>query len=51
MQRHNDYVHYESDGIAKALLKPIIGADHYLSGASARVAEQVVEWLRSVAGR
>ena len=26
VQRHNDYVHYESDGIAKALLKPIIGA-------------------------
>lgn len=26
IQRHNDYVHYESDGIAKALLKPIIGA-------------------------
>jgi hypothetical protein len=26
VQRHNDYVHYESDGIAKSLLKPIIGA-------------------------
>lgn len=26
MQRHNDYVHYESDAIAKALLKPLIGA-------------------------
>jgi ectoine hydroxylase-related dioxygenase (phytanoyl-CoA dioxygenase family) len=26
VQRHNDYVHYESDGIAKALLKPLIGA-------------------------
>ena len=26
IQRHNDYVHYESDGIAKALLKPLIGA-------------------------
>ena len=26
VQRHNDYVHYESDSIAKALLKPLIGA-------------------------
>jgi len=26
VQRHNDYVHYESDGIAKILLKPLIGA-------------------------
>jgi hypothetical protein len=26
VQRHNDYVHYESDAIAKALLKPVIGA-------------------------
>ena len=26
VQRHNDYVHYESDAIAKALLKPLIGA-------------------------
>lgn len=26
VQRHNDYVHYESDAIAKALIKPLIGA-------------------------
>ena len=26
MQRHNDYVHYESDAIAKILRKPLIGA-------------------------
>jgi hypothetical protein len=26
VQRHNDYVHYESDPIAKALLKPLLGA-------------------------
>ncbi|HET9143205.1 phytanoyl-CoA dioxygenase family protein [Actinophytocola sp.] len=26
VQRHNDYVHYESDAIAAALLKPVIGA-------------------------
>ena len=26
VQRHNDYVHYESDAIAKALLKPLVGA-------------------------
>jgi Phytanoyl-CoA dioxygenase (PhyH) len=26
VQRHNDYVHYESDAIANALLKPLIGA-------------------------
>jgi hypothetical protein len=26
VQRHNDYVHYESDPIARALLKPLIGA-------------------------
>src|SRR4051812_48475249 len=26
IQRHNDYVHYESDAIAKALLKPLVGA-------------------------
>ena len=26
VQRHNDYVHYESDGIAKILRKPVIGA-------------------------
>jgi hypothetical protein len=26
VQRHNDYVHYESDGIAKLLLKPLLGA-------------------------
>lgn len=26
VQRHNDYVHYESDSLAKLLLKPIIGA-------------------------
>ncbi|HEU5469114.1 MAG TPA: phytanoyl-CoA dioxygenase family protein [Actinophytocola sp.] len=26
IQRHNDYVHYESDAIAAALLKPLIGA-------------------------
>src|SRR2546430_12940261 len=26
VQRHNDYVHYESDGIARFLRKPIIGA-------------------------
>ncbi|MDQ2586717.1 phytanoyl-CoA dioxygenase family protein [Saccharothrix yanglingensis] len=26
VQRHNDYVHHESDAIAKALLKPLIGA-------------------------
>jgi len=26
VQRHNDYVHYESDPLAKLLLKPIIGA-------------------------
>jgi ectoine hydroxylase-related dioxygenase (phytanoyl-CoA dioxygenase family) len=26
VQRHNDYVHYESDSIAKILLKPVIGA-------------------------
>ncbi|WP_238412053.1 phytanoyl-CoA dioxygenase family protein [Saccharothrix deserti] len=26
VQRHNDYVHYESDAIAKALIKPVIGA-------------------------
>jgi ectoine hydroxylase-related dioxygenase (phytanoyl-CoA dioxygenase family) len=26
VQRHNDYVHYESDAIAKSLLKPLIGA-------------------------
>lgn len=26
VQRHNDYVHYESDAIARALLKPLIGA-------------------------
>jgi hypothetical protein len=26
VQRHNDYVHYESDALAKLLLKPIIGA-------------------------
>ncbi|QFZ21219.1 phytanoyl-CoA dioxygenase family protein [Saccharothrix syringae] len=26
VQRHNDYVHYESDAIAKVLLKPLIGA-------------------------
>lgn len=26
VQRHNDYVHYESDPIAKMLLKPLVGA-------------------------
>ena len=26
VQRHNDYVHYESDPIARILLKPVIGA-------------------------
>jgi hypothetical protein len=26
VQRHNDYVHYESDAIANALTKPLIGA-------------------------
>ncbi|MGH3276703.1 MAG: phytanoyl-CoA dioxygenase family protein [Streptosporangiaceae bacterium] len=26
VQRHNDYVHYEHDGLAKILLKPLIGA-------------------------
>jgi ectoine hydroxylase-related dioxygenase (phytanoyl-CoA dioxygenase family) len=26
VQRHNDYVHYESDALAKLLLKPVIGA-------------------------
>ncbi|HUJ05317.1 MAG TPA: phytanoyl-CoA dioxygenase family protein [Streptosporangiaceae bacterium] len=26
VQRHNDYVHYEHDGIAKLLRKPLIGA-------------------------
>jgi Phytanoyl-CoA dioxygenase (PhyH) len=26
VQRHNDYVHYESDAIASVLLKPLIGA-------------------------
>jgi len=26
VQRHNDYVHYESDAIAAVLLKPLIGA-------------------------
>ncbi|HEY0451701.1 phytanoyl-CoA dioxygenase family protein [Actinophytocola sp.] len=26
VQRHNDYVHYESDALAKLLLKPIVGA-------------------------
>lgn len=26
VQRHNDYVHYESDEIAKILRKPLIGA-------------------------
>ena len=26
VQRHNDYVHYESDIIAKTLLKPLVGA-------------------------
>jgi ectoine hydroxylase-related dioxygenase (phytanoyl-CoA dioxygenase family) len=26
VQRHNDYIHYESDAIAKILRKPIIGA-------------------------
>ena len=26
VQRHNDYVHYESDALAKVLLKPVIGA-------------------------
>ncbi|HEY7597674.1 MAG TPA: phytanoyl-CoA dioxygenase family protein [Actinophytocola sp.] len=26
VQRHNDYVHYESDALAKLLCKPIIGA-------------------------
>src|SRR4051794_23129873 len=26
VQRHNDYVHYESDAIAKILCKPLIGA-------------------------
>ncbi|MFL6118035.1 phytanoyl-CoA dioxygenase family protein [Actinophytocola sp.] len=26
VQRHNDYVHYESDPLAKLLLKPLIGA-------------------------
>jgi hypothetical protein len=26
VQRHNDYVHYEHDGIAKVLRKPLIGA-------------------------
>jgi hypothetical protein len=26
VQRHNDYVHYESDPLAKLLLKPVIGA-------------------------
>lgn len=36
VQRHNDYVHYESDGIAKILLKPLIGAvAARLAGASA----------------
>jgi alpha/beta superfamily hydrolase len=41
----------ETEGWLSATFKPVIGADHYMSGASARVAEQVVEWLRSVAGR
>ena len=26
VQRHNDYVHYEHDGIARLLLKPLLGA-------------------------
>jgi len=26
VQRHNDYVHYEHDGLAKILRKPLIGA-------------------------
>jgi phytanoyl-CoA dioxygenase PhyH len=26
VQRHNDYVHYESDALAKLLLKPVLGA-------------------------
>src|SRR5215216_1418554 len=26
VQRHNDYIHYESDAIARILAKPLIGA-------------------------
>jgi hypothetical protein len=35
VQRHNDYVHYESDGLARILRKPLIGA------VAARLAEAV----------
>jgi hypothetical protein len=52
VQRHNDYVHYESDGIAKALLKPIIGAvAARLAGADAiRVFQSTLIFKPPVAG-
>jgi hypothetical protein len=36
VQRHNDYVHYEHDGLAKLLRKPLVGA---VAAALARVEE------------
>jgi hypothetical protein len=36
VQRHNDYVHYEHDGLARVLRKPLIGA---VAAALARAAE------------
>src|ERR1700727_879923 len=36
VQRHNDYIHYESDEIARILAKPVIGAT---AAALARAAE------------
>jgi Phytanoyl-CoA dioxygenase (PhyH) len=36
VQRHNDYVHYEHDGLAKLLLKPVVGA---VAAALARTGE------------
>jgi ectoine hydroxylase-related dioxygenase (phytanoyl-CoA dioxygenase family) len=36
VQRHNDYVHYEHDGLARLLRKPLIGA---VAAALARAAE------------
>jgi Phytanoyl-CoA dioxygenase (PhyH) len=36
VQRHNDYIHYEHDGLARLLRKPLIGA---VAGALARAEE------------
>lgn len=52
VQRHNDYVHYESDGIAKVLLKPLIGvvAARLAGVAEIRVFQSTLIYKPPIAG-